>query len=153
MPYSKVLARDIMDKHPAFCHPETLLSEVAKRFAEENLSGMLMVDEDKRLLGVISETDLIGQQKKLHLPTAIALFDMVIPMGESQFEEELARQQAIRVEDLASTNVVTVSADADLSEVATIMSDSNIHNLPVLDGEAVVGMICNHDVIKALVHI
>ncbi len=153
MPYSKVLARDIMDKHPAFCHPETQLSEVAKRFAEENLTGMLMVDEDKRLLGVISETDLIGQQKKLHLPTAIALFDMVIPMGESQFEEELSRQQAMRVEDLASTDVVTVNADADLSEIATIMSDSNIHNLPVLDGESVVGMICNHDVIKALVHI
>lgn len=151
MPYSKVLARDIMDEHPAYCHLDAQISEIAKRFAGENLTGMLVVDEEKRLLGLITETDLIDRQKNLHLPTAIALFDMIIPMGESQFEEELARQQAMTAEDLANADVVTVNADADLSEIATIMSDHHVHNLPVLDAGSVVGMIGNHDVIKALV--
>jgi len=151
MPHSKVLARDIMDEHPAYCKLDAKISDIAQRFAEEDLTGMLVVDDDKRLLGVITESDLIDQQKNLHLPTAVALFDMVIPMGESQFEEELARLQAITAEDLAQTEVVTIDATADLSEIATIMGDQHAHHLPVLDDGSVVGMIRKHDVIKALV--
>lgn len=146
----KVLARDIMNDQPPFCSPETSLSEVARRFAEEELSGLLVVDEDKRLLGVITESDLIDQQKNLHLPTAMAVFDMVIPIGESRFEEELQRMQALVAKDLMSTDVTTVQGDADLGEIATIMSDKSIHHLPVLDNGVVVGMISKHDVIKAL---
>jgi len=153
MPHSKVLARDIMDRHPAYCKLDAKVSDIAKRFAEEDLTGMLVVDDDKRLLGVITESDLIDQQKNLHVPTAVALFDMVIPMGESQFEEELTRLQAISAEDLAHKDVVTIDVTADLSEIATIMGDQHAHHLPVLDGGSVVGMIRKHDVIKALVGI
>jgi len=151
MPYSKILARDIMDADPAYCQLDASIDEISKRFAEEDVTGMLVVDEDKHLLGVITESDLIDQQKNLHLPTAVAIFDMVIPMGEAQFEEELSHMQAMTAEDLARDDVVTIHADADLSEIASVMSDRNMHHLPVLDGDAVIGMICKHDVIKALV--
>ncbi|ATX78984.1 CBS domain-containing protein [Mariprofundus aestuarium] len=151
MPNSKVLARDIMNANPPYCQLDSSIDEIARRFAEEDLSGMLVVDDDKRLLGVITESDLIDQQKNLHLPTAVALFDMVIPMGESQFEEELSRMQAMTAEDLVNADVTTVAVDTDLNRVASLMADQQIHHLPVLDGESVVGMICKHDVIKALV--
>jgi len=109
------------------------------------------VDDDKHLFGLITESDLIDQQKNLHVPTAVALFDMVIPVGESRFEQELKRMQAMTAEDLARTNVVTIRADVDLGEIAAVMGDENVHHLPVMDGEAVVGMISKQDVIKALV--
>jgi len=151
MPYSKVFARDIMDADPPYCRLDASVEDIAKRFSEEDLSGMLVIDDDKHLLGVITESDLIDQQKNLHVPTAMAIFDMVIPMGEAKFEEELSHMQAMTAEDLAQADVVTVHADVDLSEVASVMSDRNIHHLPVLDGDSVIGMICKHDVIKALV--
>jgi len=151
MPYSRVFARDIMNTDPAYCQLDVSVTEVARRFAEEDLTGMLVVDEDKRLLGVITESDLIDQQRNLHVPTAIALFDMVIPVGASRFEKELSNLQAMTVQDLAEMDVVTVSADADLGEIATLMGDKKIHHLPVLDGDGVVGLIGKHDVIKALV--
>jgi len=153
MAYSKVFARDIMNTSPPNCHMDMSVEEVARRFADENMTGMLVVDDDQRLLGVITESDLIDQQRNLHLPTAIALFDMVIPMGEAKFEEELAQMQAMTVGDLVQVDVVSVTDDVDLNEISTIMGDQRIHHLPVLDksGESVVGMICKHDVIKALV--
>jgi len=140
-----------MDADPPYCRLDTSVEDIAKRFSEEDLSGMLVIDDDKHLLGVITESDLIDRQKNLHLPTAVAIFDMVIPMGEAQFEEELSHMQAMTAEDLAQADVVTIHADVDLSEVASVMSDRNIHHLPVLDGDAVIGLICKHDVIKALV--
>ncbi len=151
MPYSKIFARDIMDTDPPYCLMDVPVEDIAKRLAEENLTGMLVVDDDKRLFGLITESDLIDQQKNLHVPTAVALFDMVIPVGESRFEQELKRMQAMTAEDLAQTNVVTVGVDADLGEIAAVMADEKVHHLPVMDGESVVGMISKHDVIKALV--
>ncbi len=151
MPYSKILARDIMDDHPPSCQPDASVDEIARRFADENITGMLVVDDQQQLLGVITESDLIDQQKNLHVPTAVAIFDMVVPLGEAQFEEELARMQAMCAGDLARSDVVTINADADLGEIATIMADRDIHHLPVLDGDSVIGMIGKHDVIKALV--
>lgn len=151
MPYSKILARDIMDTDPPYCLMGVSVEDVAKRLADENLTGLLVVDDDKHLFGLITESDLIDQQKNLHVPTAVALFDMVIPVGESRFEQELKRMQAMTAEDLARTNVVTIRADVDLGEIAAVMGDENVHHLPVMDGEAVVGMISKQDVIKALV--
>ena len=151
MPYSKVFARDIMNSNPPHCHMDTSVEEIARRFADEDVGGMLVVDDDRRLLGVITASDLIDQQRNLHVPTAIALFDMVIPMGEAKFEEELAHMQAMTVGDLVQTDVVSVSVDSDLNDISSLMGDKNIHHLPVLDGDAVVGLIDKHDVIKALV--
>lgn len=151
MPYTKIVAREIMDDEPPYCALQTPVADVAKRFAGENLSGLLVVDEEKRLLGVITETDLIEQQRSLHVPTAVALFDMVISVGEARFEEELARMQAMTAGDLMRQDVVTVGVDSELDEIASIMSDRNVHHLPVLEGEFVVGLIGRHDVIKALV--
>jgi len=151
MPYSRIFARDIMDTDPPYCQLDTSLEDIAKRFAEDDLTGLLVVDEGKHLFGVITESDLIDQQKKLHVPTAIALFDMVIPMGEARFEEELSHLQAMTVGDMAETDVISVDVDADLSQIAAIMGDKHVHHLPVMDGNDVVGMICKHDVIKSLV--
>ncbi|RMG92511.1 MAG: CBS domain-containing protein [Zetaproteobacteria bacterium] len=150
MPLSTIRARDIMNDDPPYCLPDTPLNEIARRFAEEGLSGLLVVDEDKRLRGVITETDLVDQQRNLHLPTALAIFDMVIPIGEARFERELERLQAMKAEDLVQPDVKTVDADADLGEIATIMSEHGVHHLPVMENGQVVGLISKHDVIRAL---
>lgn len=151
MPHSKIFARDIMNEDPAYCSLDTPIADIFNRFAKEDLSGLLVVDEEKRLFGVITETDLIEQEGNLHVPTVVALFDMVIPIGESRFEEELTNMQAMKASDLVQDQVTTVNADSTLNEIASIMIDQHVHHLPVLDGDSVVGLICKHDVIKALV--
>jgi len=143
-------ARDIMNPKPAYCQMDTPLAEIARRFAEEDLSGLLVLDDDKRLLGVITDSDLIDQQANLHLPTALAVFDMVIPLGEERFEEEINRMQAMTAEDLVNPSVKSVQPDASLNDIATIMSDVQVHHLPVLEGDTVIGVISKHDVISAL---
>jgi len=143
-------AHDIMNPEPAYCGVDTPLSEIAARFADESITGLLVVDDDKRLLGVITDSDLIDQQARLHVPTAIAVFDMVIPLGEGRFERELERMQALTAGDLMSGPATTVDADAGLNDVAALMNDGRMHCLPVVEGGAIVGSITQHDVIRAL---
>jgi CBS domain-containing protein len=143
-------AREIMNASPPFCDVDTPLREIARRFADESLTGLLVVDEEKRLMGVITEEDLIDQQRQLHMPTAIALLDMVIPLGEGRFERELERLQALNAGDLMSRDVRSVTPDADLPAIASLMSEQEVHHLPVLDKDTVVGLISRHELIKAL---
>jgi len=143
-------ARDIMNTKPAYCEVDTPLSDVARRFTDEGISGLLVVNEDKRLLGVITESDLIDQQAKLHVPTAIAVFDMVIPLGEGRFERELDRLQALSAGDLMHGPATTVASDTPLNDIAGVMNEDDIHCLPVVDGDSIEGVITQHEVIRAL---
>jgi len=143
-------ALDIMNATPPYCEIDTPIQEIIKRFAEEDVTGMLVVDPEKRLFGIITESDLIDQQASLHLPTAMAIFDMVIPIGEGRFEEELERMQAMTAEDLMAGNVKTILPTAKLDEIAALMSESNIHHLPVVSNDTIEGLITKHELIKAL---
>ncbi len=142
-------ARDIMNPDPPYCSPDTPIAAIARRFADEGISGMLVVDDDKYLLGVITESDLVDQQN-LHIPTAIALFDMVIPLGEERFERELERMQAMTAGDLMARDVRTVDPDASLPDISRLMADEHAHHLPVIEDGTIVGMITRHDIIRAL---
>ncbi|MDX8410407.1 MAG: CBS domain-containing protein [Mariprofundaceae bacterium] len=139
-----------MNPKPPYCVLDTAIEAISRRFSEENLSGLLVLDADDRLMGVITENDLIEQQQNLHIPTALAVFDMVIPIGEKRFEEELERLKAMTAGDLVGGEVKTVAPDASLQEVASIMTSEGMHHLPVVDGDAVVGVITSHDVVVAL---
>lgn len=143
-------AREIMNPKPLYCDLDTPLADVIAKLAASDASGLLVIDEDQHLLGVITETDLVDQQASLHLPTAMAIFDMVVPLGEERFERELARMQAMTAGDLMSTDLQSVGPDSGLDEIAAIMSDERVHHLPVIDDDAVLGLITKHDVLKAL---
>ncbi len=143
-------ARDIMNPDPPHCRLDTSIQDIARRFSEEDISGMLVLDDEDRLMGVITETDLVEQQQNLHIPTAIAIFDMVIPLGEARFERELERLQAMTAADLGLREVKTIGPEADISEVATLMAEHDIHHLPVVEGDTILGMISKHDLITAM---
>lgn len=143
-------AHDIMNAEPAYCDMDTPLSEIARRFADEGISGLLVVNDDKRLLGVLTESDLIDQQARLHVPTAIAIFDMVIPLGEGRFERELERMQALTAGDLMTGPATTVGLDTGLNDIAALMNDRDLHCLPVVSDDSIEGVITQHDVIRAL---
>jgi CBS domain-containing protein len=143
-------ALDIMNSDAPYCDIDTPIKEIIKRFAAEDVSGMLVVDAEKKLYGIITESDLIDQQACLHLPTAMAIFDMVIPLGEGRFEEELERMQAMTAEDLMARDVKGVAPTTKLDEIAAMMSEGNVHHLPVIKNDIVEGLISKHDLIKAL---
>jgi predicted transcriptional regulator len=71
-------------------------------------------------------------------------------LGESRFEEEIARMQALTARQLMTAELNTVAMDASLEEISSMMSDSHVHFVPVLDDGAVVGVISRHHVIREL---
>ncbi|HIP08087.1 MAG TPA: CBS domain-containing protein [Mariprofundaceae bacterium] len=143
-------AKDIMNNNPEHCLLDTPIDSIMQQFADKNNDYILVLDDEERLCGIITESDLIDQQANLHIPTAISIFDMVLPLGEDKFEREVARLQALTAQGLMVTDLQTVTPETTLNALASLMSEAHIHHLPVIDGDSVEGLVSKHDVIKAL---
>ena len=111
-----------------------------------------MVDQDDRVLGIVTNNDLIDQNKRLHIPTVIALFDAVIyQKSDKQFKKDLKKMTASLVKDIYTPNPITVEPDTPLEEIATIMAEKRIHTLPVIKDGKLVGVVGKIDIIRSMV--
>jgi len=143
-------ARDIMTKDVITIRPEATVEELARLLIEHRISGVPVVDDTGGLIGIVTENDLIAQNKRLHIPTIIRLFDAYIMLGSGRMEEEIRKMAAVTVDDICTKDVVTVNEDTTLEDIATIMSEKGIHLLPVVKDSRVIGIIGKADVVGAM---
>ncbi|HKJ04761.1 MAG TPA: CBS domain-containing protein [Geopsychrobacteraceae bacterium] len=144
-------AREIMTKEIVSVTLQTSLKELALKFVETGVSSMPVVDDNGDLKGVVSETDLVEQQKPLHIPTVMALFDGVFYLdSEKKFQQQVDRVTAQTVAEICNLKPVTCSPDATVREIAGLMSANKAHLIPVLDDGAMVGVVARLDLIRAM---
>ncbi len=143
-------ASDLMTTEVFTVTPQTKVADLAKLFTEKQVSGFPVVDESGALVGIITESDLIHRNERLHIPTMVTIFDAVLMLGSTKkVEDELKRMAATEVGEIMSTEPVTVATDADVSEIATVMGDRHIHTIPVVDPAGkLVGVIGKRDLIR-----
>jgi len=145
-------ASDIMTTEVITVRKETTLKELARLFYENHINGVPVVDDDDRLIGIICESDLVRKNRKLHIPTVVAVFDAVFYLESSKkMEKEFSMISATNVEGLYIKEVITVDERTPLDEIATIMTEKKAYTLPVMDGERIVGIIGKGDLIRTLV--
>ena len=145
-------ARDIMTQDIISVRKETPVAELARLLTSHNISGVPVLDDDDKVIAVVTESDLIDQSKKLHIPTVITILDSVFYLeNPDKMEAEMKKIAATKVSEICSGLPKIVSPDTQLDEIATIMAEGNIHTLPVLDDEKLVGIIGKKDIIKTLI--
>ncbi|GAB4412901.1 MAG: CBS domain-containing protein [Thermodesulfovibrionales bacterium] len=143
-------AKDIMTKNVIAVAPDATVEELGRLFIEKGISGAPVVDAGGRLLGIITENDLISQNRRLHIPTILRLFDAFIPLGTSRLEVEIKKMAASTVGEICIKKVITVDEDAPIEDIATIMTEKKIHLLPVLREGRLVGIIGKKDLIRGI---
>ncbi|TAL15923.1 CBS domain-containing protein [bacterium] len=145
-------ARDLMTREVHTVTPNTGLKELAKLFAEKRVGGFPVV-EAGRVVGVVTESDLIHRDERIHIPTFFTLFDAVLPLGgEKKFEEEMRKMAATTVAEIMTQDPIVLSPDATLTQMATAMGEKGVHTLPVVDAEGkLVGVVGKLDLIRAMV--
>jgi CBS-domain-containing membrane protein len=144
-------AEDIMTRDVISVSPDTDVRKLGKLFVEKRVSAMPVVDTQGRLQGIVTETDLVEQDKPLHVPTVIALFDWVIYLeSEKSFREQLKKISARKVAEICTREVTTCTPQTPVSEIASLMVENKAHLIPVLDGGKVVGVVARLDIIRAM---
>lgn len=144
-------AQDVMTREPVSIAATADIAEAARLLLEKKFNGLPVVDDAGDLVGVLCQSDLIAQQKRLRLPSVFTLLDGFFPLSsERELEREMEKITATRVEQAMTRNPVSVTPDTPLEEVATIMADKKLYTLPVVKDGALVGVVGKEDILRAL---
>lgn len=146
------LAKDIMTKKVITVKPHTKVEEIAKILSENNISGVPVVNEDNEVVGIVSEGDLIYQDKKLHMPSFIQILGGIIFLESMKaFEKELKKIIGYKAEDIMEKDVITVAEDTPVDEIATIMIEKRVNRVPVVHNGKIAGIVARADIVRTLV--
>ncbi|MFF7886589.1 CBS domain-containing protein [Streptomyces sp. NPDC020794] len=126
----------------------TPFKEVARLLSEHRISGLPVIDEDDKVLGVISETDLMVRQAGVPEPYETPRRFRFTGLTRGA-RREAAKGHARTAGQLMSVPPVTVHADETIAEAARTMARSRVERLPVVDDEdRVVGIVTRRDLIQ-----
>jgi CBS-domain-containing membrane protein len=145
-------AQDIMTQEVITIRPENSIRDLAKIFTENNISGVPVVDDAGKVIGIVTESDLIFHNKRLNVPAVITILDSFIFLNSPEkMEKELRKIAAATVNDILTTPPVTIKQDTPLDVIATLMTDKSIHTLPVLtESGKMVGIVGKKDIIRTI---
>ena len=145
-------AADVMTRDVITVKKETTIRELAELFTQHRISSAPVVDDNGEMIGIVTETELIEQDKSLHIPTVISLFDWVIYLeSDKKFEKELNKMTGQTVGDIYTHKVETVMPATPVSDLADIMSSRKINAIPVVEGNKVIGIVARIDLIRTMV--
>ncbi|MDP3182822.1 MAG: CBS domain-containing protein [Desulfobaccales bacterium] len=143
--------RDIMTPEVISIGPQASVTEAARLLDTHRISGLPVVDQEGRLLGVVTQSDLVQQARDLELPPTVNLFDVRFFLETpAHFLKRLEKMLGGTVREVMTQKPITIAPDTPVSEVAALMARKKVHTLPVVEGEKLVGIVGKIDLIRAL---
>jgi CBS domain-containing protein len=144
-------AMDVMTTDVITVHPDTTVQALATLLAERGISGAPVVDSSGQLVGIVSEGDLLHCAE---IGTARRHRERRRSWWLDHFASDLARDyiksHGRKVEDIMTRDVVTVTEDTDLAEVAALLEAKRIKRVPVMRDGTIVGIISRANLVRAL---
>ncbi len=145
-------AKDIMTRAVITVSPDMEIVHAAKILLENRINGAPVVDETGKLVGILCQSDLIAQQKKLPIPSFFTFLDGLISLTSmKQFEKQVQKIAAVTVAQAMTPDPVTVKPDTDIEAVAALMVDQSFHTIPVVDEGKLLGIVGKEDILRTLI--
>ncbi len=140
--------QDIMQTGVCCARVDETVIDAARRMAERRVSGLPVVDAAGKLVGILSEGDLIGRAElgggeQRSRSWWLDLF------GAREKAADYVKSHGKRVGDVMSKPVQTIAPDVDLSAAAMKLETQGVKRLPVMDGDRLVGIISRADIVRA----
>ena len=141
-------ARDVMVSPVITVKQSCTVREVAKTFIEHRISGVPVVDDQGKLVGIVSESDLMhrseaGTERRrswwLHALTA-----------DETLADDYVKAHACRVADVMTRDVITAAPDTTLSEIAALLEKNAVKRVPIVDKGQLVGIISRANLVQAV---
>jgi CBS domain-containing protein len=139
--------KDLMTTDVLTVRVTTQLKDAARLLAEHRISGLPVVDDDGRVLGVLSEGDIL--YKETGMKDRPGFFERLLSVPATGFELKLA---ARTVGEAMSAPAVTIGPTRPVTVAATTMIDEGVNRLPVVDDQGrLVGIVTRADLVRAFV--
>ena len=148
--------KDVMNSDVVSCKPDDEISSAAQLLKEHDISGLPVVEEGK-VVGIVTEADVlklleVPEHGGLWLPSPFEVIE--IPIRElinwEDTKHMLTDIGTKPVKEIMESEVYTISVDSSIEDASSMMIKHKVNRLPVLDGEALIGIITRGDIIRGL---
>ena len=141
-------AHQIMTRPVFTVSPEARIVEAANIMLQRHISGLPVVDAAGKLVGIVSESDLIrrpeiGTQKKRSRWLGFLT-------GPGKLAEDFVQEQGRKVGEVMTNSPLTVDEETPLADIADLMEKNNIKRLPVMRGDTLVGIVSRANLLQAV---
>lgn len=131
--------------------PETSINDVARLIWEHKI-GSLPVVENGRVIGMVTDYDLITRESEYDSPVFFSFLEAYLRIPGTGDDEQLRRILAISARQLMTSPALTVGPDDTVQDIATLMYEKRLNALPVVDeDDALVGIVSRADIVRLMV--
>lgn len=146
-----VTAEQIMTQDVVVVKTGSSIQEVVELLNQHPFSGLPVVNEAGQLEGIVSEYDLLMHKSPLNYPRFISILGGIIHLDDlSAFHAHLKKTLAVQVDEVMTTEVMTIGRETPLAELASMMVQKNVNRLPVVEEGELVGIVTRADIITAM---
>lgn len=144
-----MIAKDVMTAKVISVGPDTTVTDIAKLLVENRISAVPVVDEDQRVMGIVSEGDLMHRPEsgteKRRGPWWLTL--LATP---GDLAAEYSKSHGVRASDVMTRTVITVLEDMPIAEIAKILEEHYIKRVPVVRDGRLVGIVSRANLLHGL---
>ena len=143
-----MLAKEIMTTDVLKATPDQSIHDVVHKLLERSVSALPVVDDAGRLVGIISEGDLLRRVETGTERKRSWWLDMMVSSEERS--RDFLKSHAVHVRDVMTREVISVEEDTLASKIAGILEENRVKRVPVVRGDRLVGIVSRADIIRAL---
>ena len=142
---------DIMQTNVITVQSDMEIKDIARTLFENNISGVPVVGSTGKLVGIISEGDLLHKETSPRIPDVVGVLGALIYYrGVKQYESDFKKLIALQASELMTSDVVTIQKDATIEDAAYLMINRGVKRLPVVEDGKILGIVTRMDIIKTL---
>lgn len=144
-------ASDVMEKVFVTVSPETSLFDLVHLFVKNKVSAIPVVDEESKLIGIVTDADLLYKKIKPHVPHYVNLLGASIYYnGISEYDKGFKKLMACTAKELMTKDVIIAAPDAEIEQLAGVMVAEHLKVIPIVDNHHVVGLITRTNILEDL---
>ncbi len=129
--------------------PSASVGRVARLMHEKAISGLPVVDIDKRVVGLVTDLDLIVLNTRIEAPHFLPLLDGRIPLETpTHFKKRIQHAAGTTAKDLMTEEVLTVGPEEDVETLAALMVKERVNPIPVVEDGRLIGVVSRADVVR-----
>lgn len=145
-------AKDFMTKYVFSVPPDITVHELIRLFVSHPMSAVPVTGEDNKLLGIVSEGDLLYKKVRPYIPQYIdVLGGSVYYCGYGRYEKSFRKLLATRADEIMTKDVRCVTPETDMETITSLMIDEHLKTVPVVDNKnRLVGIVTRHDILSVI---
>jgi CBS-domain-containing membrane protein len=143
-----MIASDVMTRNVISVPPDATVADAVEMMLGRGISGLLVVDPSGMLAGIVTEGDLLRRDELGTQRRRSWWLRLLASPGRQA--TDFTRAHGRKVADVMTHDVLSVAADAPLTDIVALMEEHRVKRVPVLDGDRVVGVVSRADLLRAL---